>query len=83
VSEVVGLETALDLDLTSISSHYKKGTNDGALESHARNGGNADRFFSLWMEAKTDVNLKEIRAGQELLKEEMLAKMEVKTDSHH
>jgi hypothetical protein len=34
-------------------------------------------------EAKADTNLKQIRAYQEILKEEILARMEAKMDSHH
>jgi TATA-binding protein-associated factor Taf7 len=33
-------------------------------------------------QSKADANLKEIRASQELLKEEMLAKMEAKIDTN-
>jgi hypothetical protein len=56
--------------LIVISPYYTNRTNDRTPESLARNYGNRGSLAS-WMKAKTDINLKEIRAGQEHVKEEM------------
>jgi hypothetical protein len=65
--------------LIDIPPYYKNGTNDGTPESHAKKMDvnlkeiNEDTKTN---QAKADAKLKRIRAGQELLNEEMLAKME-------
>jgi hypothetical protein len=50
--------------LIVISPHCKNGTNGGTPESHGRNGENTG-FLTSQLEAKADVTLKEIRAGQD------------------
>jgi predicted HAD superfamily phosphohydrolase len=67
---------------------YRHTTKNGTPESHARNDGNTG-FLASHMDtdqakidtnqAENDTTLKEIRAGQELQKEEMLAKL----DAYH
>jgi hypothetical protein len=62
-----------------IPPYYKNGTNDGAPENYARKDGRQSKGKKEDIktnQAKVDASLKEIRAGQELLKEKMLAKME-------
>jgi hypothetical protein len=62
VSEVIGLETALNRD--HYTPYYKNGTNDGTPESHARK----DEHHNL-MEIKEDIktNQAEIKANLRIL----------------
>jgi hypothetical protein len=71
--------------LIVIPSYYNNGTNDGTPESHARNDGNTDSLASR-TEAKSDVNLKDIREyirTNQTEADTSLREMKVKTDSHH